>query len=236
MLCISWVSPPSPGQFWGGCKCHSMGTAISWQPTSHCFSHVFKRLYQGFSVGWKNHMFRRILITVEMPSRIVDSMGATPQLDIRLAMTWLLVFSTFLRYDELARLYCCEIQFEASHCHTCLSKSPLAKETSTARVTVIVAISNRSAKIINELGDTELRVNVLKTSSQSRVDKLKTSRQDQARWVAPTIIDDCLFKDVKATLGKPKAAGLQETALQPPWSQIRRRHSSNQCVCLRSSF
>lgn len=176
--------------------------------------------YQGFSVGWKNHMFRRILITVEMLSRIVDSMGATPQLDIRLAMTWLLVFSTFLRYDELARLYCCEIQFEAS----------------TARVTVIVAISNRSAKIINELGDTELRVNVLKTSSQSRVDKLKTSRQDQARWVAPTIIDDCLFEDVKATLGKPKAAGLQETALQPPWSQIRRRHSSNQCLCLGSSF
>ena len=52
-------------------------------------------------------------ITVEMLQDIVASLGPKPTLaEIRLAAAALLAFSAFLRYDELARLRCCDIVFQ----------------------------------------------------------------------------------------------------------------------------
>ena len=51
-------------------------------------------------------------VTVEMLSSIVDSLGSSPTLsDIRLAAAVLLAFAAFLRYDEMAKLKCCDLVF-----------------------------------------------------------------------------------------------------------------------------
>ena len=47
---------------------------------------------------------------------LVGSLGATPTLtDVRLVAACLLAFSAFLRYDELAKLRCCDITFGEKH-------------------------------------------------------------------------------------------------------------------------
>ena len=56
---------------------------------------------------------RKEPITTEMLTRLVDDLGTAPSLaDIRLVASSLLAFAAFLRYDDLARLRCCDIQFE----------------------------------------------------------------------------------------------------------------------------
>ena len=67
---------------------------------------------------------RKEPMTVEMLSRIVSSMGASPSLsDVRLAASCLLAFAAFLRYDDLARLRCCDIKFEEKHMSVHLTAS-----------------------------------------------------------------------------------------------------------------
>ena len=49
-------------------------------------------------------------ITVEMLAALVQSLGSPPSLsELRLAASCLLAFAAFLRYDEMARLRCCDI-------------------------------------------------------------------------------------------------------------------------------
>ena len=51
-------------------------------------------------------------VTVDMLSALVHSMGVPPSLsELRLAASCLLAFAAFLRYDELAKLRCCDITF-----------------------------------------------------------------------------------------------------------------------------
>ena len=51
-------------------------------------------------------------VTVEMLRVLVDSLGQSPSLsDIRLVASALLSFAAFLRYDEVAKLRCCDIRF-----------------------------------------------------------------------------------------------------------------------------
>ena len=51
-----------------------------------------------------------------MMATLVGSLGATPTLtDVRLVAACLLAFSAFLRYDELAKLRCCDITFGEKH-------------------------------------------------------------------------------------------------------------------------
>lgn len=51
-------------------------------------------------------------------------MGASPSLsDVRLAASCLLAFAAFLRYDDLARLHCCDIKFEEKHMSVYLTAS-----------------------------------------------------------------------------------------------------------------
>ena len=53
-------------------------------------------------------------ITTDILVALVDSLGPTPTLaDIRLAASCLLAFAAFLRYDELAKLRCCDVRFTA---------------------------------------------------------------------------------------------------------------------------
>ena len=67
---------------------------------------------------------RKKPITVEMLSRIVGSMGASPSLsDVRLAASCLFAFAAFLRYDDLVRLRCCDIKFEERHMSVHLTAS-----------------------------------------------------------------------------------------------------------------
>ena len=61
---------------------------------------------------------RKEPVTSDMMSAMVNSLGAAPSLtDVRLVAACLLAFSAFLRYDELAKLRCCDITFS----HTCMS-------------------------------------------------------------------------------------------------------------------
>ena len=59
---------------------------------------------------------RKEPVTKDMISALVDSLGLTPSLtDLRLVAACLLAFSAFLRYDELAKLRCCDVTFNADH-------------------------------------------------------------------------------------------------------------------------
>ena len=56
---------------------------------------------------------RKEPITTEMLAKLVEDLGTAPSLaDIRLAASSLLAFAAFLRYDDIARLRCCDVQFE----------------------------------------------------------------------------------------------------------------------------
>ena len=47
--------------------------------------------------------------------KLAESLGSSPKLsDIRLAASALLAFAAFLRFDELAKLRCCDITFTES--------------------------------------------------------------------------------------------------------------------------
>ena len=51
-------------------------------------------------------------VTTDMLSALVSSLSANPSLfDVRLVAACLLAFSAFLRYDELAKLRCCDVTF-----------------------------------------------------------------------------------------------------------------------------
>ena len=55
-------------------------------------------------------------VTAEMLSTLVDSLSDSPTLtDVRLTAGALLSFAAFLRYDELAGLRCCDVQFTEEH-------------------------------------------------------------------------------------------------------------------------
>ena len=59
---------------------------------------------------------RKEPMSSSMMATHVDSLGATPTLtDVRLVAACLLAFSAFLRYDELAKLRCCDITFGEKH-------------------------------------------------------------------------------------------------------------------------
>ena len=63
-------------------------------------------------------------VTKDMISALVDSLEETPLLtDFRLVSACLLAFSAFLRYDELAKLRCCDISFNADHMALHISSS-----------------------------------------------------------------------------------------------------------------
>ena len=51
-------------------------------------------------------------VTADMLTALVGSLGPAPSLvDVRLAASSLLSFAAFLRYDELAKLRCCDLKF-----------------------------------------------------------------------------------------------------------------------------
>ena len=55
---------------------------------------------------------RKETVTTDILSALVDSFGQSPTLtNIRLGAIALLSFSAFLRYDEVAKLRCCDIKF-----------------------------------------------------------------------------------------------------------------------------
>ena len=59
---------------------------------------------------------RKEPVTVDMLSALVDSFGPSPSLsDVRLAAIVLLSFAAFLRYDEISKLLCRDINFAADH-------------------------------------------------------------------------------------------------------------------------
>ena len=74
---------------------------------------------------------RKEPVTPAMLVALVDSLGPTPSLaDVCLVASSLLAFSAFLRYDELAKLRCCNIQFAAIsslQLKACQSTSPPAR-------------------------------------------------------------------------------------------------------------
>lgn len=69
---------------------------------------------------------RKEPITSGMLDKIVQTLGASPSLsDLRLAASSLLAFAAFLRYDEVSKLKCCDVQFtpEAMTVHISSSKT-----------------------------------------------------------------------------------------------------------------
>ena len=69
---------------------------------------------------------RKEPVTSDMMSAMVNSLGAVPSLtDVRLVAACLLAFTTFLRYDKLAKLRCCDITFS----HTRMSIHIMSSKT-----------------------------------------------------------------------------------------------------------
>ena len=59
---------------------------------------------------------RKEPVSSDMIAMLVNSLSARPTpTDVRLVAECLPVFSAFLRYDELAKLRCCDITFCATH-------------------------------------------------------------------------------------------------------------------------
>ena len=55
-------------------------------------------------------------MSTDMLLTLVESLGDNPFLsDVRLVASCLLSFAAFLRYDELAKLRCCDITFGSTH-------------------------------------------------------------------------------------------------------------------------
>ena len=55
-------------------------------------------------------------VTVEMLQRLVASMSPSPTLvEVRLAAICLLAFSAFLRFDEIVKIRCCDLDFQPQH-------------------------------------------------------------------------------------------------------------------------
>ena len=67
---------------------------------------------------------RKEPVTVEMLSALVRSLRVPPPLsELRLAASCLLAFAAFLRYDELAKLRCCDVAFSESSMSIHISSS-----------------------------------------------------------------------------------------------------------------
>ena len=82
-------------------------------------------------------------VTVDMLAALVQSLGVPPSLaELRLAASCFLAFSAFLRYDELARLRCCDISFseDSMSVHIHSSKTDQYRQGDT----VLVARTNSS--------------------------------------------------------------------------------------------
>ena len=64
------------------------------------------------SINWLKPKVRKEPVTTDKMSTLVESLGDVPSLtDMRLVAACLLAFSAFLRYDELAKLRCCDVTF-----------------------------------------------------------------------------------------------------------------------------
>ena len=71
-----------------------------------------------------------------MLSALVNILGATPSLaDVRLVAACLVAFSTFLRYNELAKLKCCDVTFSPRSIYPFVL--PLANPINTDKVIVL---------------------------------------------------------------------------------------------------
>ena len=59
---------------------------------------------------------RKEPVSSDMVTTLVESLGPNPTLaDVRLVAACLLAYSAFLRYDELAKLRCCDVTFNDKH-------------------------------------------------------------------------------------------------------------------------
>ena len=79
--------------------------------------------------GLQHHLakpkVRKEPVSGDMITALVESLGSNPTLsDLRLVAACLLAFA-FLHYDELSKLRCCDITFNATHVVICISSSKL---------------------------------------------------------------------------------------------------------------
>ena len=59
---------------------------------------------------------RKEPVSSDMIAALVRSLGGSPTLsDVRLVAACLLAFAAFLRYDELAKLRCCDVTFNTNY-------------------------------------------------------------------------------------------------------------------------
>jgi integrase len=83
-------------------------------------------------------------ITLDVLQQVVDSVGQTPTLsEIRLLTIMLLAFAAFLRFDEIAKLRCCDVQFHDAH----MSIRIIASKTDQYREGNEVVVSRARSKL-----------------------------------------------------------------------------------------
>ena len=87
----------------------------SWERLSLVLSHDVSVLINTFSTPIFEDPPQEP-VSGDMITALVERLGSNPTLsDLRLVAACLLAFSAFLRYDELSKLRCCDITFNASH-------------------------------------------------------------------------------------------------------------------------
>ena len=79
-------------------------------------SHFVRLVLDGLQRQLAKPKVRKEPVSRDMIEALVNSLGDRPTLtDVRLVAACLLAFSAFLRYDELAKLRCCDVNFSATH-------------------------------------------------------------------------------------------------------------------------
>ena len=67
---------------------------------------------------------RKEPVSSDMLTALVESLGANPTLsDVRLVAACVLAYAAFLRYDELAKLRCCDVTFKDTHMEVHITSS-----------------------------------------------------------------------------------------------------------------
>ena len=130
-------------------------------------SPLIKMTLAGLKRQLANPKTKKEPVTLDMLRKMADDMGRPPTLtEIRLLAMCCLAFAAFLRYDELAKLRCCDIKFEEDH----MVVSILSSKTDQYRegADVVVARSGSSTCPVDRLRD-YIRIAAIDTSSNERL-------------------------------------------------------------------
>ena len=113
-----------------------------------------------------NPKIKKEPVTLEMLRRMADDVGCPPTLtESRLLAMCCLAFAAFLRYEELAKLRCCDVRFEEDHLVVTIRSSKTDQYREGAEV--VVARSDSSTCPVERLKEYTKIAAIVRSSSEN---------------------------------------------------------------------